>query len=204
MSSGELLQMPATGGLSSLQEAALVAQAIFYGTTFVGIVATAFLGIVKYRVFRSGRPFITISLEASSRSCSPEHAQIGVTATLHNGSRVLAAADELEWECRALASYDSATISGKIQEYFSADENNTRAEPGNSEFPWNVQQRIIKKGLEIEIEPNEHCQQNISFIVPTYCTAVQVMLFIPTKRDRTRGWTAVIFHDANHSKGEEK
>ena len=197
------IAMTSAESLTALQQAALSAQVAFYSATFIGLVATAFFGIVRYRIFRSGRPFITISLEASSRPSSSEHIHIGVTAKLYNGSRVLATADELEWECRALAAYDSSVISGKIQEYFSVDANNTRAEPGNSEFPWNVQQRITKRDLDIEIEPNEYCHHNISFIVPRYCRAVQVRLFVPTNRNKQRGWTAVIYHDANNAIGEQ-
>ena len=180
----------------------MYAQAVFYGGTVLGLMATAFLGIVRYRLFRAGRPFITITLEASSRPCSSELTQIGVTAKLYNGSRVLAKAGELEWECRALSLYHQEDVAGKIEEYFSADAEHTRALPGTSEFPWNVQQRITKKELNIEIEPNEYSHENISFIVPKYCRAVQVRLFIPTMTNANRGWTVVIYHDTNHPDGE--
>jgi hypothetical protein len=194
--------MASVESLSWLQQAALSAQAVFYGVTVVGLLLTALFGVVKYRLFRSGRPFITITLEASSRPCSPELAQIGVIAKLDNGSRVLAKAEELEWECRALSLYSQEDVESKIEEYFSSTDEHTRAHPGTSEFPWNVQQRITKQNLNIEIEPNEYSHENVSFIVPKYCRAVQVRLFIPTKRNINRGWTAVIYHDTNHPDGE--
>ena len=71
----------------------------------------------------------------------------------------------------------------------------TRTEYGNSDFPWNLQQRITKKGLAIAIEPNETSHDSVTFVVPSYCTAVQIRLFIPTKRKNDMGWTAVIYHD---------
>ena len=194
--------MASMDSLSSLQQAALYAQAVFYGVTVAGLVATAIFGIVRYRLFRAGRPFISIALEVSSRPCSSALTQIGVIAKLYNGSRVLAKAEELEWECRALSLYLQEDIEGKIEEYFSADDEHTRACPETSEFPWNVQQRITKRNLNIEIEPNEYSPENISFIVPKYCRAVQVRLFIPTKSNINRGWTAVIYHDTNHPDGE--
>ena len=143
-----------------------------------------------------------ITLDASSRPCSPDFTQIGVAAKLYNGSRVLARAKELEWECRALAFYSQQDVQGKIEEYFSAGEAHTRAYPGTSELPWNVQQRITKKELNIEIEPNEYSHENISFVVPRYCKAVQVRLFIPTRSNANRGWTTVIYHDTNHPDGQ--
>lgn len=188
--------------LTSLQQAALYAQIVFYGGTIVGLLATAAFGFIRYRLFRAGRAFIAITMEASSRPCGPGFAQIGVTAKLYNGSRVLARAEELEWECRALAFYSRDDIEGKIREYFSED-SHTRAYPGTAEFPWNVQQRITKKKLNIEIEPNEYSSENISFVVPDYCKAVQVRLFIPTRGNASRGWTAVIFHDTNHNYEEQ-
>ena len=195
--------MTGSESLSSLQQAALYAQAVFYGTTVIGLLATALFGFVRYRLFRAGRAFIAITMEASSRPCSPGFVQIGVTAKLYNGSRVLARAEEFEWECRALAFYSQQDVEGKIEEYFSGDEAHTRAYPGTSEFPWNVQQRITKKELNIEIEPNEYSNDNISFVVPDYCKAVQVRLFIPTKGNASRGWTAVIYHDTNHNYEEQ-
>ena len=194
--------MAGVESLSWLQEAALSAQVVFYGVTVVALVLTAFLGGVRYRLFRSGRPFITITLEASSRPSSLELTQVGVIAKLYNGSRVLAKAGELEWECRALSLYSQEDVESKIEEYFSSNVEHTRAHPGTSEFPWNVQQRITKQKLDIEIEPNEYSHDNVSFIVPKYSRAVQVRLFIPTERNINRGWTAVIYHDANHPDGE--
>ena len=194
--------MASVESLSSLQQAALYGQAVFFGATVLGFLLTAFFGVVRYRLFRAGRPFITINLEASSRPCSSELTQIGVIAKLYNGSRVLAKAEELEWECRALSLYRQEDAQAKIEEYFSADADHTRAYPGTAEFPWNVQQRITREKLNIEIEPNEYSHENISFIVPKYCRAVQVRLFIPTKSNVTRGWTAVIYHDTYHPDGE--
>ena len=194
--------MASVENLTWLQQAALYAQVVFYGVTSVGLVLTAIFGGVRYRLFRSGRPFITIALEVSSRPCSSEFTQIGVIAKLYNGSRVLAKAEELEWECRALSIYPQKDVESKIEEYFSYDVEHTRAHTGASEFPWNVQQRITKKNLNIEIEPNEYSHENVSFIVPKYCRAVQVRLFIPTKGNINRGWTAVIYHDTNHPDGE--
>ena len=194
--------MASVENLSWLQQATLYAQVVFYVVAAVGVVLTAIFGGVRYRLFRSGRQFIAIALEASSRPCSSELTQIGVIAKLYNGSRVLAKAEELEWECRALSLYSQEDVESKIEEYFSSDVEHTRAHPGTSEFPWNVQQRITKKNLNIEIEPNEYSHESVSFIVPKYCQAVQVRLFIPTQRDINRGWTAVIYHDANHPDGE--
>ena len=54
--------MASVESLSWLQQAALSAQAVFYGVTVVGLLLTALFGVVKYRLFRSGRPFITITL----------------------------------------------------------------------------------------------------------------------------------------------
>lgn len=195
--------MTGSENLSSLQQAALYAQAAFYSATVIGLVATALFGIVRYRLFRAGRAFIAITMEASSRASSPRSTHIGVIAKLYNGSRVLARAQEVEWECRGVAFYSQPELEGKIEEYFSGDAAHTRAYPGTSEFPWNVQQRIIRKELNIEIEPNEYINENISFLVPDYCKAVQVRLFIPTKGNADRGWTAVIYHDTNHNYEEQ-
>ena len=111
--------MASVESLSSLQQAALYGQAVFFGATVLGLLLTAFFGVVRYRLFRAGRPFITINLEARSRPCSSELTQIGVIAKLYNGSRVLAKAEELEWECRALSLYRQEDAQAKIEEYFS-------------------------------------------------------------------------------------
>lgn len=180
---------------STLEQAALWAQVIFYSVTAVSILTAGVAGAIRYRLFRAGRPFITISLEVSSRPCSATQVQIGAAARLHNGSRVLAEAETLEWECRALATYMPQEIDEKIAEYFPSPGNHIKIEPGNSEFPWNLQQRITKTNLNIGIEPNEYSHDNVTFIVPKYCTAVQIRLFIPIKDDGQKGWTAVVYHD---------
>ena len=189
-------------GASPLQQAVLWAQLVFYAVTAIGLPVAGIFGLVKYRLYRANRPFISISLNASSRPCSAEHVQIGVTANLYNGSRVLAKVDSLEWECRAIAQYDPEDVDEKITEYFSESDGLAKEESGSSEFPWNVQRRIRKTDLNIEVEPNESSHENATFIVPSYCTAVQIRLFLETMKDNTRGWTAVIYHDTDHLTGE--
>ncbi|MDE0344038.1 MAG: hypothetical protein OXK82_12890 [Deltaproteobacteria bacterium] len=181
--------------LTWLQQVALWAQVCFYVVTGLSVLGTGALAIVKFRSF--SRAFINVSLEASSRPSSQDHVQIGVTAKLYNGSQNLAKAEQLEWECRGIATYTSEVIERKTSEYFKDAAGNSRTEFGNSEFPWNLQQRITKKGLDIAIEPNETSHDSVTFVVPTYCTAVQIRLFIPTKRKNDIGWTAVIYHDTN-------
>ena len=183
--------------LTPLQQAALWAQIGFYVITAASIIAAATLGVVKYRLFRSGRPFITVNLEASSRPCSATQMQVGVTAQLYNGSKVLAKADVLEWVCLGLATYDDAEMDEKITGYFTSG-GDTRSETGSSEFPWNLQQRIIKNDLDIQIEPNETSQDHVTFVVPRYCTAVQIRLFIQTARRARFGSMGIIYHDVNN------
>lgn len=190
--------------LTPLQQAALWAQIFFYAITAVSIAAAGLLGIIKYRLFRFGRPFITVTLEVSSRPCSASHTQVGVTGKLYNGSRVLAKADVLEWECRGLATYQDEAIDEKIVEYFDSRGGYSRVETGNSEFPWNVQQRITKTDLDIAIEPNETSNDNVTFIVPYYCTAVQIRLFIPGPGKEDWGWTAVAYHSINATPKQEE
>ena len=180
---------------TNLEQAALWTQIIFYGVTASSIIAAGIVATVKYKLFRSGRPFVTVSLAASSRPCSPGYTQIGVTAQLHNGSKVLAKANLLEWECLGLATYSDEQIDAKIGEYFDSQSGSIGHATGNREFPWNVQQRITKRDLIIAIEPNETSQDNVTFVVPNYCTAVQIRLFIPTRPGSILGWTAVIYHD---------
>ena len=177
------------------RQAATWAQFFFYAATIISISAAAALGIFKYKLFRTGRPFITITLTATSRPCSDEHVQVGVTAQLHNGSRVLAKAQTIEWECRAIGMYTDNTISEKRDEYFGGQDAFIREEAGHTEFPWNLQQRIIRKKLGITIEPGEYSHENVSFVVPRYCTAVQIRLFIPVHPGSDSGWTAVAYHD---------
>lgn len=179
--------------LTPLQQVALWAQIGFYVVTGISVVVTGLLAAVKFRSF--SRAFINVSLEASSRPCSQNHVQIGVTAKLYNGSQNLAKAERLEWECRGIATYASEVIEQKTGEYFQDASGHSRTESGNSEFPWNLQQRIIKEGLNIAIEPNETSHDSVTFVVPTYCTAVQIRLFIPTRRKNDMGWTAVVFHN---------
>lgn len=190
--------------LTTLQQAALWAQIWFYAVTAVSILAAALLGVLRYRLYRAGRPFITITLRASSRPCSPSHTQIGVTAELHNGSRVLAKADVLEWECRSLAAYSDAEVEAKIAEYFQADGAYAITAGREPEFPWILQQRITKSGARIEIEPNETGQDSVTFIVPRDCTAVQIKLFIPIANESQSGWVGVICHDTAPKDEEEQ
>ena len=179
--------------LTFLQQFALWAQIGFFIVTGISLAATGILAAVKFRTF--SRPFINVSLEASSRSCSEDDVQIGVAAKLSNGSQNLAKVGQLEWECRSIATYPHEAIEQKKDEYFQDAGGNSRTEYGNSDFPWNVQQRITKKGLAIAIEPNETSHDSVTFVVPSYCTAVQIRLFIPTNRKNDMGWTAVIYHD---------
>ena len=175
---------------TTAQQAAQWAQFTFYLVTIISILAAAALGVFKYRLFRTGRPFITITLTTSSRPSSQSHIQIGVTAQLHNGSRVLAKAQSLEWECRAIGTYQDDVIDAKITEYFTGPDDFTRKESGHSEFPWNVQQRITRQNLNITIEPGEYSHDNVTFVVPDYCTAVQIRLFIPAAPGSNQGWTS--------------
>ena len=190
--------------LTPLQKGALWVQIVFYCVTAASILAAGAIGIVKYRLFRSGRPFITVSLDASSRPCSERHIQVGVTAQLYNGSKVLAEADVLEWECRMLATYDADEIDDKIAEYFSDDGGAYAKTEGNSEFPWHVQQRIEKTGLGIRIEPNEIAQENATFVLPWDCAAVQIRLYIPVGTGNNAGWTAVVYHDTINAQDQEE
>ena len=161
------------------------------------MLVTGALAAVKFRSF--SRPFINVVLEASSRPCSQDCIQIGVLAKLYNGSQNLARVGQLEWECRSVGFYPREAVEQKTEEYFRDAGGNARDETGNSEFPWNVQQRITKRGLNIAIEPNETSNDSVTFIVPRYCTAVQIRLFIPTRRRNDMGWTAVIYHDTQPS-----
>ena len=77
---------------TAMQQALLWTQIIFYATTTLIAVAAGVLGGIKYRLFRSGKPSVSINLKASSRPCSVDQIQIGVTAKFHNGSKVLAKA----------------------------------------------------------------------------------------------------------------
>ena len=182
--------------LTPLQKAALWLQIAFYVVTAVSIAVAGVVGIFKYRLFRFGRPFVTVSLDASSRPCSESHVQVGVTAQLYNGSRVLAEAGVLEWECRVLARYNADEIEAKIAEYFRySDGVYSRVEEGSYEFPWHVWQRIKKTGLGIRIEPNETAHETATFILPRDCSAVQIRLFIPAGTSGASGWTATVYHD---------
>ena len=107
-----------------------------------------------------------MSLEAISRPCSEDDVQIGVAAKLSNGSQNLARVGQLEWECRGIAIYPTEAIKQKIDEYFQDGGGNSRTESGNSDFPWNVQQRITKKDLDIAIEPSETSHDSVTFVVP--------------------------------------
>ena len=183
--------------LTLLQQVALCAQIGFYVVMGISVMVTGALAIVKFRSF--SRAFINVSLDANSRPCSQDHIQIGVTAKLYNGSQNLVKAERLEWECRGIATYASEVIEQKTGDYFQDADGHSRTESGNSEFPWNLQQRITKEGLDIAIEPNETSHDSVTFVVPTYCTAVQIRLFIPTRRKNDMGWTAVIYHDTQQS-----
>ena len=94
--------------LTFLQQFALWAQIGFFIVTGISVVATGALAIVKFRSF--SRPFINVSLEASSRPCSQDYVQIGVAAKLSNGSQNTARVGQLEWECRGIAIYPSEVI----------------------------------------------------------------------------------------------
>lgn len=182
--------------LTPLQNGALWLQIAFYSVTAVSVLIAGAVGIFKYRLFRFGRPFVAVSLDASSRPCSESHIQVGVTAQLYNGSRVLAKADVLEWECRVLAPYNVDEIEAKIAEYFCDQEGvYFKLEKGSSEFPWHVWQRIKKTELGIEIEPNETAHETATFILPWNCSAVQIRLFIPAVTSGASGWTATVYHD---------
>ena len=183
--------------LTSLQQFALWAQIGFYIITGLSVLGTGALAAVKFRTF--SRSFINVSLEASSRPCSEDDVQIGVAAKLYNGSQNVARVGQLDWECRGIATYSAEVIKRKTEEYFGDASGHSRTEYGNTDFPWNVQQRITKKGLGIAIEPNETSHDSVTFVVPKYCTAVQIRLFIPTRRKNEMGWTAVIYHDTQAS-----
>ena len=72
----------ATTLLTPLQNGALWLQIAFYSVTAVSILIAGGVGIFKYRLFRSGRPFVTVSLDANSRLCSESHIQVGNGAAL--------------------------------------------------------------------------------------------------------------------------
>ena len=194
----------ATTLLTPLQSGALWLQIAFYSVTAVSILIAGGVGIFKYRLFRSGRPFVTVSLDASSRLCSESHIQVGVTAQLYNGSKVLAKADVLEWECRLLTHYNADEIEAKIAEYFCyRDGVYSRVEEGSYEFPWRVWQRIRKTELGITIEPNETAHETASFILPWNCSAVQIRLFIPAGTSGASGWTATVYHDTGTAQEDD-
>ena len=195
--------MMETASPTTLQQALQWAQLCFYAVTAVSILAAGLLAALRYRLFRAGRPSLTIALTASSRPSSPSYVQVGVTARLHNASRVLAKVDDLEWECRILATYDDADIDAKIAEYFNSGGGYARTESRIFDFPWNVHRRIAKSDLGILVEPNETGHDSVSFVLPIYCAAVQIRLHILNRKGGEVGWAAVIFHDLETGQGLE-
>ncbi len=153
------------------------------------------LDTIKRKVFRTKRPFLSVTLQATSQDYGDEQTQVTATAEMHNPSKAVAHVENIEWTCHGVAPYATDIIEKKVKEYFNQPDGRSRIETEPGEFPWDLLERITHSDSQRALNPGETQTDTAAFIIPRFWNTVQIRIAIPKAQDRKQRWAAVVTHD---------
>ena len=153
-----------------------VLKSAWYATPLTVAYIAALVGYHKFGIFREGKPHITIALSASSRPVSEEHNHIGVTARIHNTSRVAVPVVNVEWEIAVVAPYSPQEVEEMEQEFLHIARR--RALSDEDDFPWRRLGEPLEVHYDMIVEPNEVELITFDFLLRDSIEAVVVLLYV--------------------------
>lgn len=169
-----------------------VLKAAWHATPLTVAYIAALVGYHKFGIFREGKPHITIDLSASGRPVSDEHNHVGVTARIHNTSKVAVPVANVEWELAVIAPYSATEVLAMETEFLAST-------AGDKEFPWRWHGEPFELTYDMIVEPNEVEQLTFDFIVPNGMKSCVVSLFIENVDSEKDGWYRRLFYDISLS-----
>ena len=146
--------------------------------------------LYKFQVFRDFEPHLDVRHEISHRHIGDSYVHIGVTAILHNGSKV-----KIEILKGIFALQKIEPISDDmIEELY--------ARAYNQEMEWPVLEKVerIWSKNDLVIEPGESHRETYEFIISRDATSVLVYTYFDNSTyssgsQKAEGWTATSFYD---------
>ena len=175
-----------------------VLRAVWYATPLTAAYIAALIGYHKFGLFREGEPHLTIDLSASSRPVSRIHNHIGVTARIHNTSKIAVPISNVEWELAVVAPYSISDIVEMEAEFSNSNE----ASGDTDEFPWRQLAGPYVLEYDMLVEPNEVEQLTFDFFAPRTVEAVSILLYVENALsaddDAMLGWNRRLFYDIRH------
>ena len=160
----------------------------------VAIVVGGVFALVKFQVFRTFEPHLTVTHEVSHRFVSPSYVHIDVTATLHNSSRVKVEVEDAYFSLQQIAPLLDEQIDDLYTQVI-VDEEFTH-------FQWPRLYKVPWEWLagDLIVEPGESHQETCEFIVEIGIASVGVYTYFynPDFREGANvaeGWGTYTVYD---------
>ena len=181
-----------------------VLKAAWYSTPLTVAYVAALIGYHKFGIFREEKPHFSIELSASSRSISAEHNHIGVTARIHNTSKVAVPVVNVEWEVAVVTPYSVMEIREMEQEFLNLACHGVLS--GEDDFPWRRLAEPVAVEYDMIVEPNEVEQITFDFILQNSIEVVVILLYVENVIEENKtskwGWNRRLYYDVVHSRVE--
>ena len=140
--------------------------------TVVALVVGGWFAWRNKHLFRYGQPHLTIGHEISHRQVSPGYVQIGVTAVLHNSSRV-----KVEVLDGLFTIQQMAPVSDSVAEEVFAQTFIDREHNGALQWATLDQVRLSWNQEALTAEPGESATATFEYIVPIYVESLLVTTY---------------------------
>ena len=161
------------------------------------LVAICVGGVFAYqrlRIFRTFTPHLTISHDVNHRLLSDSYIHIGITATLHNSSRVHIELREGFFLLQRIAPSTDDEIYEMCTQVFVDDEER------NVQWPIIYRNDRVWDEGELIVEQGAYHPETYEFVVPRNIRAVSIYTYFANPRftpgsQFARGWAATTFYD---------
>ena len=188
-----LLSIPMYLWLPDIAQAGDLARIIQAAVTATAIVATGLFAAVKFQLFRESEPHLNITHEISRQQIGASYVHLGVTAVLHNTSKV-----KIEILKATFALQQISPITDEMVEKLYAEMHDRQTKG----IEWPVLEEIEQNwnGNGLIIEPGETHRETQEFIVSRQAKYVRVYTHFcnythSPKSQNDEGWTTISFYD---------
>ena len=179
--------------LPDITQAGDLARIIQAAVTATAIVATGIFAAVKFQVFREFEPHLNITHEISCQKIGESYVHIGVTAVLHNTSKVRIEVLNATFALQQIDPITDEMIERMYPEMYDLI---------TKEIGWSVLEQMERtwEKNELIIEPGEAHRETQEFIVSRQTKYVLVYTYFHNskyspKSQNAEGWTATSFCD---------
>ena len=188
-----LLSIPMYLWLPDITQAGDLARIIQAAVTATAIVATGLFAAAKFQLFRESEPHLNITHEISRQEIGNRYAHLGVTAVLHNTSKV-----KIEILKATFALQQISPITDEMIEKLYAETHDMETKG----IEWPVLEEIEQNwnGNGLIIEPGETHRETQEFIVSRETKYVLIYTYFynyaySPKSPKPEGWAATSFCD---------